>query len=217
MTGACDGLLGLLAPAESLLATRGIMSTMEKVILEFKDQAYQDQLMPHLKNEVFHLTTMKAFRNIVKTKTICNNMNGQFPINCGSDNSFGRKNGCVCLFDFRGKSEAAIQETMFKYNFLGPSWFWQYLRKCKKLSIVYLILNESCYDNIVPNTVAWETFRVKGEYQQLIPETECWFPGKISTKKIKKAVFLRVREAAPSDGLLKFLHMSEYRNKRIPK
>lgn len=187
---------------------------MEKIVLTFNEQAYDDEVMYHLGGTVFHLTTAKAYRNIRKTKAICSNANGQFPVNTASENSFGRCRGWVCLFDFRGKTDAEIEDGRLRYNFLGPSWFWQYFKEYKKLDIIYLILSESCYHEIVPNKVAWEAFRATGEYKHFVPDVECWFPDSLSLTKIRKTLVLRVIESAPSGGISRELYDMEYRSRR---
>lgn len=164
---------------------------MQTIELKFRDQDYEDKLMSHLRDQVFHITTEKAFKNIIKDSYICHNKSGQFPLNTSSDKSLGRNNGWVCLFDFRIKSEAEIQNTRLCYDFLGPSWFWEYFKEHRKLSIVYLILNPGCYDKIIFNKAA------KKNCEQYIPRTECWFPGDIPVEYVDKVVMLKVYKSVP--------------------
>lgn len=178
---------------------------MQTIELKFKDKDYEDEVMLHLRGQVFHMTTEKAFKNIIKTSYIYNNKNGRFPLNTSSEKSFGRNNGWVCLFDFRMKSDAVIHKTKSCYYFLGPSWFWTDFKRhqkylTQKLSIAYLILNPSYYNKLVPNSAA---SRSCGQY---IPDTECWFHGDISIAYIDKVVMLKAYRSI--SGISFVIHQS---------
>lgn len=183
---------------------------MQTIELKFRDEDYEGKLMPHLRDQVFHVTTEKAFKNIIKDSYIHHNQSGQFPLNTSSDKSFGRNNGWVCLFDFRMKSESEIEKTKSCYYFLGPTWFWEYFKKHSKLNIVYLILNSTCHDRIIPNSAA------RGNCGQYVPITECWFPGNVPVEYIEKVVMLKVYESAPVHNQYAYaLHLIEYEDRKI--
>ena len=179
---------------------------MEIIELNFETEDYLEDLMCHLAGQIFHLTSEASFKLIQKEKYIKNNKNGEFQLNVSSDNSFGRKNGWVCLFDFKNKTEEEIQKTISCYTFWGPSWFWEYTEDYKKIALAYLIISPECFDQIVPNSRAPEVFKKTGEYQQYIPKTECWFPGKVPISCVKKVIIVRSCVDAPKNNPFLYAH-----------
>src|SRR3989304_4690572 len=95
---------------------------MEIIKIEYLDNS-PHEMLSLLKGTVFHLTTQESYKDILKCGMICNNKDGRFNLNTGSENSFGRLNGCVCFFDLRDKDNDAINDILEMYYFLRPTWF----------------------------------------------------------------------------------------------
>jgi hypothetical protein len=155
-------------------------------------------VLDRLRGQVFHLTTLEAYRQIELAGEISNNKEGTFPINTGSKSSYGRLNSCVCLFDIRHNDPDAIKKTLEShYNFLGPPWFSKHGRKYISWNLAYLILDQKYYDQIIPNSQVHDHCRETGEYLQAIPESEVWVNTKVPLSWIEKALLVTIRELAP--------------------
>jgi hypothetical protein len=189
---------------------------MKIIELKFRDENYEETLLSHLRNRVFHLTTEKALKNILRTSCIFNNKSGNFPINCSSENSLGHQRGWVCLFDFRNRSEHEIQKTRESYyDYFGPTWFRQYFKSHIKLNLAYLILSPKHYKELIANSFAHEEYKRTNKYYQYVPNTECWYPGDIPLQHIEKTILLRVYKNAPiNNPHLYALHLIEYEQQR---
>jgi hypothetical protein len=154
-------------------------------------------VLDRLRGQVFHLTTLEAYRDIKLAGEISNNQAEAFRINTGSNSSYGRLHGYVCLFDLRHNDPDIIQRTLDCYYFLGPSWFSKHSRKYISWDLAYLILDPKYYDQIIPNSRVHDHCRKTGEYLQAIPTSEVWVETKVPLSWIEKAMIVRVREFAP--------------------
>ncbi|HJP18097.1 MAG: hypothetical protein CMD96_06330 [Gammaproteobacteria bacterium] len=170
---------------------------MKIIHLEFKDQDYKDELLSHLRGQIFHITTIKTFDDIKKTNFIFHNKDSKFSINTGSLKSFGRKRGYVCLFDLREKEETVIQEALDKYYFLGPNWFAEYHEDYYEFNLAYLIMNSRFYNKIVPTVEAKKICRESRNYEQYIPEAECWYPDDMPINSINRTLLVKIWKSAP--------------------
>jgi len=159
-----------------------------------------------LRGKVFHLTTKKAFEKIKTDGFIFNNKNGRFGLNTSSENSFGREQGWICFFDLRNKSDQDIEETLIRYNFLGPSWFCEYGVEFSEMNMAYLILNSSSYDKLIRNESPKSSWIENKKGMMYIPETECWYPGDLPLSFIKETIVVRIFQDAPKHNRFLYDH-----------
>jgi hypothetical protein len=158
-------------------------------------------VLDRLRGQVFHLTTLEAYEEIERAGKISNNQTGIFPINTGSQNSYGRLHSYVCLFDLRHNDPNIIQRTLDCYYFLGPSWFSKHGRKYISWNLAYLILDKKYYDQIIPNSRVHDHYRETGEYLQAIPISEVWMNTNVPLSWVEKVLLVRVREPAPDRNI----------------
>jgi hypothetical protein len=167
------------------------------MIIEKRNIQDRKVLMDCLGNRVFHVTIRAAFDSIQKDGGIQNNQSGNLPINTSSMGSYGRLQGYVCLFDLRNKSEEIISHTLDCYYFLGPTWFMRHGRKYIYWDLVYLFLKDNYFSELIPNSAAFEYWRQKEDYLQVIPDTEVWIKDSVPLTWIEKALVVKIRETAP--------------------
>ncbi len=171
--------------------------------IEYIRQDYKDNLLGKLFGNIFHLTTNTAFEQIRKDGYVYHNRDGRLGINTCSEKSFGRNNGYVCLFDLRNENEITIEETLMRYDFLGPSWFTHYAREFMELNLVYLLLHSDEYDRLISNEIA-----KSGQY---VPKTECWYPGNMPLHCIREAFIVKIVKDPPKKDTLAFaLYMMQF-------
>lgn len=144
--------------------------------LDFIDRNHESELLVYLRENIFHVTTMKAYESIQRDRFIFGNQEGKYPIYTGSQKSFGRYQGWICLFDLRGRNDKEIEEALECYYFLGPRWFMEYSLDYTELKLVYLLLSPQCYEHLKPNEIARTSWNDGSGYTQYIPKVECWFP-----------------------------------------
>ncbi len=165
-----------------------------------------DNLLTHLSGKVFHLTTYAAFSAIRKTGKILHNKDGQFNVNIGSKNSFGRLMGYVCLFDLQNHRPQVLERILFDYNFLGPSWFQQEKNGWIVSHLAYFILDSAYEDQIIPNSRAREHLKQTERYYQYIPDGEVWIENHVPLEWIETVILARVLSPAPArDSLASIL------------
>lgn len=155
--------------------------------LTISKSSLEKQIIPLLKNTVFHCTSLSSYQGILESNAIYNNLENRFEYSFSvSSNSYGRKKGYVCLFDFRNKkNKTIIEELLPKFYFLNPSF-------CKG-KVVYFILNPSLYSNLIPNEKAKEEV---GFSQMWIPyEFEVWYEEKISMDGIKEIIIVDIPDS----------------------
>lgn len=174
----------------------------------------RDFLLDRLLGRVFHLTSQTAFREIQLTGYISNNRSGCFPINTGSNNSYGRLHGCVCLFDLRNDNSEIIQNTLNCYDFLGPSWFSKYGRKYITWDLVYVFLDPQYYNRLIPNSQADDHYRETGQYLQAIPKSEAWIENRIPLSWIGSTLLVKMKVPAPASKLTRTLLKVDERMRR---
>lgn len=178
----------------------------KNMVIEKKTIDDRRVLLDCLNNHVFHVTTRDAFKGIQEVGEISNNRLATLPINTSSQNSYGRLNGYVCLFDLRNRTEEVVQHTLDCYYFLGPTWFMKHGRKFLYWNLVYLFLKEEYHNRLIPNSKAFEHSRKTAEYLQAIPDTEVWIDEQIPLAWVEKALVVKIREAAPDINTPAGLH-----------
>lgn len=87
--------------------------------LNLSEHECRSTLLPHLRARVFHVTRMTTLGRILEDGRIDPNSLGllgnSFP---QSANSYGRHKGYVCLFDYRSKTQEAIDHGFDCLDFL---------------------------------------------------------------------------------------------------
>ena len=174
--------------------------------IEYINTDYTDELISRLKGSVFHLTCQRSFTCISEDKRIRHNQDGRFPDYPGSENGFGRNRGWVPFFDFRCATDEVIEKTLERYYFLGPSWFKRYHHDFSEAKLAYLFLSEHGVNDLVLNSHARETLKEPVDYEQYIPDTECWFPGEVSLNLIAKVLLVRIFNDAPKNNPFLYAH-----------
>lgn len=164
--------------------------------LDYINTNYNNELLGHLRETVFHVTTIQAYESIQREGFfIYSNNKGEYSINTGSQLSFGRHRGWVCLFDLREKSDKEIEDTLFCYNFLRPRWFAKHWADYSEWTLVYLLLSSKCYGHIVTKPLNDGTV-----YTQYIPKSECWYPEDLPLNCIQKVIQVNIHEQVKKDN-----------------
>ena len=187
---------------------------MEIVNFNYKDQDYKEELMTHLRGQVFHLTSEKTFRDINKSGCIYNSKDNKCQPIWNSENTFARIHGYICLFDLRDKTDDIIDATLSKYYFLGPSCFEEYDKPYFKLNLAYLILSPSHYDKLIPNEAASNYNIETGRATQYIPKTECWFAYKLPIDYLIKSLLVQVWTTAKQENLADQIKILDYEDRK---
>jgi len=151
-----------------------------------EDERLQDEILPLLRGSVFHVTSRKAYRGIVAAGAILNNEDNRFPFTFRqSEDSFGRKRGCVCLFDLRtisdeelfGCENQGLDGVLSKFPFLNPP-------ACGN-NPVFLVLDSALYGELISWTAG-------NPHEVRIPHVEAWYPGSIPLAGVQKIIDVRV-------------------------
>ena len=166
----------------------------------------KEHLLSRLKGRVFHLTTQSSYAQIQESGEICNNKSGRYAIYTGSQNSYGRLLGCVCLFDLRGGNSEIIQNTLACYYFLGPRWFSKHGRKYITWDLAYLFLDSKYYNRLIPNSIVHDYYRQTGQYLQAVPKSEVWIENSIPLSWIENVLLVKVKEPVPERNTMMGMH-----------
>lgn len=149
----------------------------------FKARELRDKLLPKLMGKVFHVTSFANFEKIEESGLIKTNHDGK--LGCTypqSQNFYGRKKGCVCLFDLRNTNDEEIENALECFYFLG----------IEKLGDkqVFLILQPETYvelkdisqakADLGSNVILW------------IPYVECWYPDDLPLSKIQEIMTVNI-------------------------
>ena len=171
--------------------------------ISYINEDYRNDLLRHLTGKIFHVTTATAFDHIQRDKVIFHNKSGRLPIHTSSENSYGRKNGWICLFDLRSHNDKIIRDALLKYDFLRPSWLVDHKMEQTESHLTYLFLKPTSYSDLIPNS--------QGQpYAFYVPHVECWYPGDMSLEHIDSVLFVRIVENVTTDPLLRALYYVEY-------
>lgn len=113
---------------------------------------YKERLLGDLEGKVFHLTSRHAWNLIQASGAVEHNKNKLFKINTGSQKSFGRLMGWVCLFDLRNASSELITDSLDRYDFLLPPGDLGRISHAdrKECELAYLILDSTFHNHLIP-------------------------------------------------------------------
>lgn len=165
---------------------------MEIISLKFDNMNLKENLLPYLKDTIFHLTSLKAYEQILSDGEIKNNKDNKFSLNTGSAHSLGRKNGWVCLFNLKNINEEIIDKTLSgPYNFLDPTWFSVFIKDKLEGERAYFILDDNYHHLIIDNEIA------KGTIDQHVQKIECWMDDKIPLDYIAKVLLVKSTRSVP--------------------
>jgi hypothetical protein len=132
------------------------------------------------------VTSRLGYEGIVAEGAILSNRDGRlgntFP---QSASSYGRKRGCVCLFDLRDISDEHLfgcdrngtVGALDKFYFLNPGPFAN--------NPVFLVLDEALHGGLIPWTAG-------NPPEMRIPFVEAWHLGQIELAKVQKVIDVRV-------------------------
>lgn len=168
---------------------------MEILVLEYRDNEYDEDLLSYLRNRVFHLTTHKSYDLIQKDGAIfTNNRGDRYPVNSGRRKCYGNCHGLVCLFDLRGKHKTEIDDGLLRYNFLRPpgTHFEVGSEQFIERRMVYLLVSPSAYPSLITNDKGPNIFNDPSACNFHIPKVECWFPKTLPLTSIEKLLSVKV-------------------------
>ena len=171
------------------------MPSYQQKHLTIQVSEFHDRLLPLLREQVFHVTSHDGFLSIETVGLISANKEGSFGNTYHrSAESFGRKHGYVCLFDFRNQPDEAVEWGLFCFDSLLPPQLGN--------DLVFLMLSPESYTRIL----LWgdpscpkddEKYSVRR-----IPRVECWYPGDMPLPEINRVLFVHVnRSVPPPDSL----------------
>jgi hypothetical protein len=160
--------------------------------LTLRDETLEDQLLPLLRDRVFHVTSLSRFQAIRERCCIKSNRDGSLGDTFAQSKiSLGRSKGWVCLFDLRNQTPEAIQRGLECLYFLAPHQLGDH--------IAFLLLRLNAYNQLItwPNIAAitdLAAFR--------IPRVECWFPGDLPISLLGDVLLIQiVRRPLEPNGL----------------
>jgi len=138
----------------------------------------EKELLPQLRETVFHVTSGNGLTKILAEKKILPNINNCFEFShLQSKNSFGIKRDYVCLFDLRDITKQTLEQTLD----------YQYFLSNHKWDInAFLILNVAAHNDLIPNEAATDS------HEMYIPEVEVWSPTPISLEKISDIIEVQI-------------------------
>lgn len=174
---------------------------MEIIELNYTEEAPQE-LLSILKGNVFHLTKQSSFEQIQIDRKVENNKNNKYQLNISSQNSHGRLNGCVCFFDLRSHNEGRVDETLQKYNFLGPSWFKIVYLEYYEFNLAYLLLKNEHYNKLIPYQDAIDDYKHTGKLLYAVPHTEAWIKDQVPLEWFSRVYRVNITCKAPEEGTL---------------
>lgn len=148
------------------------------------------ELLPILKERVFHVTTVDGFLSISEDGAIRHNQDNRYPFSHSvSQASYFRTRGCVCLCDLRSVSDEDLENVLFKYNFLNPP--------PTDDMPVFMILSHEVYAVLHPWT-DWK--KGKPTESMVVPFIEAGYPGEIPITAVERTLIVEVkRKPTPFD------------------
>jgi len=175
--------------------------------LEYINQDHHDELLERLLGTIFHLTLRGNLDQIIKDKYVGHNREERYKLNPGSYGSFGRKRGWVSLFELREESQETIGEISTLY-FLHSNWFFtQNNPDSEEANLAYLLFSEDESHRLITNAVGRKEQVNSGQGGQIIPKTECWFPGDMSLDYISHALSVKIiRKLSDREKAIKGAH-----------
>lgn len=173
---------------------------------------YKERLLGDLEGKVFHLTSRHAWNLIQASGAVEHNKNELFKINTGSQKSFGRLMGWVCLFDLRHATPDLITDTLDRYDFLLPPGD---LGSEMSNGLAYLILDSKYYDRLIPYEKYNEHVRNTGQYPMAVPKVETWILDKVPPTWIKRVVLVSI-EAILTDAQMQRNRILKEAHQNLP-
>jgi hypothetical protein len=155
---------------------------MNEELLFLAADVLRAEVLPRLVGRVFHVTTRDAYARIRSDGAIKPNRNGELGFTFGqSEFSYFRNRGCVSLFDLRTATPEQVEDSLWKYYFLNPSF--------SENRPVFLLLTDSCFDDLIP----WSRANAEVGYREMfIPYVEAGYPGEIPLSLVERALLLEV-------------------------
>lgn len=149
---------------------------LRAAVLRVNGAALETELLPLLRDRVFHVTKASKYWQIRRDGFVRSNHDGRFPFTYPqSRRSYGRCHGMVSLFDLRGKSDEEVSSTLDKFYFLRPT----------RALPAFLVLSEAACARLVPPPPSMREL----EYKFLwIPESEVFYPGDIPLTEFESAL-----------------------------
>jgi hypothetical protein len=168
-------------------------SALRATAYEFSDKDVRAELLPHLIGRVFHVTQQHSLDGIRSVGYIDPNVGGALGNSFSqSSKSFGRANGCVCLFDFREKTNEAISWGLDCCNFLESRDFAN--------QIAVLRIDPVAFPQLIPAGSAYER---GGAGTIWVPEVECWFSGQLPISLISDILLVTIhRTPIPPNSVI---------------
>jgi hypothetical protein len=160
--------------------TAGRIVETQSLTLEASE--LHERMLPLLRGEVFHVTTIAAAAGAATEGSIRANSDGEFPFPFAqSANSYFRRRGCVSVFDLRDVADEQLNETLEKYYFLNPSF--------TSNRPVFFLLSSIFHQRLIP----WTEWRASRDFgQMIIPYVEAGFPDSIPLAAVARVVHLEV-------------------------
>jgi hypothetical protein len=149
------------------------LENRNSIIVERNDRDLYSKTRQHLDGRIFHLTSSENYNSIVHDKSILGYTELK-KTHTQSINSYGRKNGYICLFDFREFQSVEFKESLSDFLLFPP----EYVQEP-----VYLILHERYYDRLTFYNEVKDDIK---DSDVFIHPTECWSKESIPTKWISK-------------------------------
>jgi hypothetical protein len=143
-----------------------------------------DDLMPLLRNEVFHVTAAECRSAIEASGYIEPNVTDLASPFGNSSNGYFRNRGCVSLFDYRTHENNEWNEHAHKCLPTLP------LRTYHSIAILFLQSRE--YSKLVP----WSQWKIEEAWsERVVPHVEVGYPGKLPVSAIKSFLIVALAQA----------------------
>ena len=144
--------------------------------LNLRERELRQDLLPCLKEKVFHITPYLRFLSIINSGMLKPNM----PLSpIGRVNSFARHRKWISFFDLRNKDDSIINDSLNKLDFLVPHQF-----KCRCL---YFFLSEESYPMLIEDPPDCD-YR---KYMR-VPEVESYYPEALPLNQISFVLDVKV-------------------------
>lgn len=142
----------------------------------------EEELLPVLKDRVFHVTSFARFECIKNDGVLKSNKNGELGFNF-SEHSYGRKRGYICFFDLRNKTDEEIANALDCWYFLAPRTLGE--------KLTFLFPSQDIINSLIPYEKCYS--ETGCTYSELcIPYVESWHDGNINYESIVEVVIVNV-------------------------
>ena len=149
--------------------------------LELHAADLRSKLLPLLRGQVFHVTTVAGLDSILADGVIKTNQDGTLTTSPRYHNSYFRARGCVSLCDLRAVSEEEIDTALGQYYFLNP--------EGRFASPVFLFIRSNCFTSLIP----WTQQRTEKAFELLVVSyVEAGYPGDFPLDCIEKALSVTI-------------------------